>query len=370
MRTTDNIHDDPSFLMPINDNNNNDNKNNHPLLKEMQRVNRTNLPSWLVEYIDWHDTEVASLNSTNWDTRRYLILRCTHDDRVCGGTADRLQSVPYFLRLGYLSKRIFLIRWNIPCRLEEFLIPNILNWTMPEFLEPPFVNNSVYAGGAKFFRTNAFNSKNTIVTGLVRSHFGGEDEFINLFHDFNETTPTYRDIYGDMFRMLFKPSEPVAKLIVDEMNRLDLFPGQYATAQYRAYYRYEDDKSKLPFREVLSHSKHAVDCAHKLLPNHPIYFSSDSNQAEDLAVEYGKTLNYSVVFQQNEADPLHLDADSRSNQTTPPEAFYDIFVDLWVMGSARCVTHGIGGFGRWATLLSFDPKCVARHSYANKFYDC
>jgi hypothetical protein len=232
------------------------------------------------------------------------------------------------------------------------------------------MNKGTMARGAKPLRSATLHSETSIVEGSVRSHFGGEDEFINLFLDFNETTPPYRDIYGDMFRTLFKPSPPVAKLVQDEMRKLNLFPGQYVTAQYRAYYKYEDDKSKLPFQEVLSHSKHAVDCAHKLLPNHPIYFSSDSNQAENLAVEYGKSLNYSVVFQQNQDDPLHLDTDSIKNQTHPPGAYYDVFVDLWVMGNARCVTHGIGGFGRWATLLSFDPKCIARHSYARKFYDC
>jgi hypothetical protein len=263
-----------------------------------------------------------------------------------------------------------MIRWNRPCRLEEFLLPNILNWTVPDFLLSNVQNNGTFANRARIIRSVALHSEISIVECMVQSHYGGEDEFIKLFHDFNETTLPYPDIYGDIFRTLFKPSMPVAKLVEDEMDTLNLFPGQYVTAQYRAYYRYEDDKSKLQVQEVLSHSKHAVNCAHKLLPDHPIYFSSDSNQAEDLAVEYGKSLNYSVVFQQNQDDPLHLDADSIKNQTHPPKAYYDIFVDLWVMGNARCVTYGVGGFGRWAMLLSFDPKCVAVHSYARKFYDC
>jgi hypothetical protein len=217
---------------------------------------------------------------------------------------------------------------------------------------------------------------------MLQANDGGEGAFLKLFHRFNETSPPYPDFYGDMFRMLFRPSPPVSKLIVRHMRENSLFPGNYSAAQYRAYYQYETKKSRLPPSEVRSHAQNAVRCARRLLPNHTIYFSSDAALAERLAAEYGRSHSYPVALQRrpgppvgasSSKEPLHLDRDSRGTRAAtspPPAAFYDVFVDLWIMGNARCVTHGIGGFGRWARLLSHDPRCSSKHSYGRKLYRC
>lgn len=46
------------------------------------------------------------------------------DDDRCGGTSDRLKSLPLFLTLAAQTKRLLFLRWNRPFALEEFLIPN------------------------------------------------------------------------------------------------------------------------------------------------------------------------------------------------------------------------------------------------------
>ena len=41
---------------------------------------------------------------------------------------------------------------------------------------------------------------------------------------------------------------------------------------------------------------------------------------------------------------------------------YPIFVDLWLMAHAMCHSIGIGGFGRWASVLSGNHRqCSSRH---------
>ena len=37
------------------------------------------------------------------------------------------------------------------------------------------------------------------------------------------------------------------------------------------------------------------------------------------------------------------------------------FVDLYLAGNGNCVTYGRGGFGRFASLLSFNVSCNVKH---------
>ena len=65
----------------------------------MLPVNRPNhkMPSWMIEYFEWHAIQRAKLSEQNWNSGNfgYLIMRCLHQDSICGGTSDRLQSLPF-----------------------------------------------------------------------------------------------------------------------------------------------------------------------------------------------------------------------------------------------------------------------------------
>jgi hypothetical protein len=127
----------------------------------------------------------------------------------------------------------------------------------------------------------------------------------------------------------------------------------------------------------------AVNCASKLKPGYPIYFASDSAYASESVRQYAVLNNYTIFTNDvvatkstsrihNHNDPLHLDFAARGNKTWPVEAYYDIFVDLLVLGNARCVSLGMGGYGAYANYLSFDPKCANRHmgKTIRKVYRC
>jgi hypothetical protein len=92
------------------------------------------LPSWVKEYCDWHDEQVKKINKDNWGSFQYLIMQCIRGDAHCGGTSDRLKPLPLLLLNAYMYKRVFLIWWTRPCPLEEFLMPNAINWTVPWFI--------------------------------------------------------------------------------------------------------------------------------------------------------------------------------------------------------------------------------------------
>lgn len=175
------------------------------IIEQMQRVDISKLPQWMQEYISWHgrykdvhvqnaklavqmdkqqqilkywqrssmeesnelpvgacnnatkstynvvtnNSTTSSMHVPTFDAKnehdyRFLIVRCSEEDRKCGGTSDRLRSMPFFLKLAYLTERVLLIHWSKrrPYPLEEFLQPNIyLNWTVPYWmaaqLSPP-----------------------------------------------------------------------------------------------------------------------------------------------------------------------------------------------------------------------------------------
>jgi hypothetical protein len=95
-------------------------------------------PSWMKEYFAWHAQERSLLTAENYQSQRFLVLRCLASDQTCGGASDRLKPLPILIKLAAQSKRLFLIYWSRPCMLEEFLVPvpGGLNWTVPEWLLP------------------------------------------------------------------------------------------------------------------------------------------------------------------------------------------------------------------------------------------
>jgi hypothetical protein len=63
-------------------------------------------------------------------------MQCLDKMGHCGGTADRLKSFVFLLRIAHESRRIFLIYWNMPARLDEFLVPpkGGIDWRVPTFM--------------------------------------------------------------------------------------------------------------------------------------------------------------------------------------------------------------------------------------------
>lgn len=111
------------------------------------------VPSWMKEYFDWHRQERQKLTKDNWKAYYYygddkkvgdspvklMVMQCIkYQDAKCGGTADRLKSFVYLVREAYEMKRLLLIYWTMPARIEEFLVPPVggIDWRVPQWLRP------------------------------------------------------------------------------------------------------------------------------------------------------------------------------------------------------------------------------------------
>ena len=246
-------------------------------------------------------------------------------------------------------------------------------------------------------------SARTFVGGRMQAPSGGMGRLQKMMLEsskkdnvtLRETDYRYDIYYRDMFRMVFRPSPPIVKLVEKFMaysstansengqnQSTNLLPraGMYTSVHYRAFYAVK--KERTPLESIKSRVINALNCASNISPsnNFTFYFASDSNYAEKVASEYARQHNRSFVSRNSipkshhddsfVVEPLHLEYASQGNTTYPVSAYYDTFVDFLVLGSARCVARGVGGFGVLANLISYDPNCTWEHSRKIGVHQC
>jgi hypothetical protein len=182
-------------------------------------------------------------------------------------------------------------------------------------------------------------------------------------------------------------------LIQQELDKDDklLQPGHYVATHIRSLY-VEDKTSDSGEYEQ------AVVCAAELRANrldYPIFVAADSNQVTQKALEFGTqhgmpmtsrstaaipavqhtnqtimtrhengTVTHHQIVVARNKEPLHLDrgrtylkrgtADVHKHAVSD---FYDIFVDLYLLANAACVSYGTGRFGRLGMQLSYNMSC-------------
>mmetsp|Transcript_23641 Transcript_23641/g.49513 ORF Transcript_23641/g.49513 Transcript_23641/m.49513 type:complete len:437 (-) Transcript_23641:793-2103(-) len=101
---------------------------------QLQRRRRlsSQLPKWLADYFEWHiamrkkypGTEIL----TDPNAPGLLIKACAYK---CGGLHDRLGGLGWDLYFANQTRRIFMIHWCIPAPIEHYLVPNMVDWTLP-----------------------------------------------------------------------------------------------------------------------------------------------------------------------------------------------------------------------------------------------
>jgi hypothetical protein len=334
------------------------------------------LPSWVTEYFHWHADERQKMTPESWEERRYLVLRCLESDKRCGGTADRLHNLPVLLRLAQKSQRILFIHWEKPAPLEDFLLPPPpetselrLDWRLPSWLKEPMqlgqIPISRLMNGTD--GTGIIDSDERVVA--MRSLHG------SLFYDElkGPDEPSYNNILKLLWYAVFVPAPIVRVRVQLQLARLGLTPGEYASAHIRSLYI--GDETHVDTLYV-----HAVTCAAQATNNasFPIFVTSDSPLVEEQAVVFGSAVHHLRIVTHNRSETLHLDRGrdfltqgrSDSWKSIDMDGFYDVFVDLYLVANSRCVSFGVGGFGRLGALLSADPSCAYKYAPATRSDQC
>lgn len=363
------------------------------------------LPKWLQNYVTWHRNQ--TLHASN-DTQ-YVILTCMPKDAFCGGLSDRLRPLPVFLLFASMVPRVLCIHYLEPQQLENFLQPppNGLDWRCPSEISTLFDESkeSSKQDVISAYNIDRCNSENKIVScmetkikymrndkrkylviKLVSNDVLSIQNALSLVqrHSYVSNMPTidnwnFVDFFGDLFRVMFEPIQPLAIRINQTMRRLGLAENQYSSVHTRCRYpvypvaRHQGkavdkgggmqfvNKTKEALIEIM---QNAVKCAYLLEPNiSTIYFASDHDDAtrymisHDVPLGNGKFVQPVGIDRDNE--PLHM-GNLEDSHLHKAHEYFSIFEDLLIMGGSKCVSHGVGSFGSFGAALAGN-KCRAIH---------
>eukprot|EP00797_Seminavis_robusta_P020170 Sro307_g113170.1 n/a (378) ;mRNA; r:12564-13697 len=325
------------------------------------------MPQWMLEYFQWHQQQRAQLTAQNWNKGRFkfLIMRCLHSE-ICGGTSDRLQSLPYQLLMAYQQKRILLIYWQRPFPLEEFLLPprGGLDWRVPEYMQQKLLAEHqdslplVYAPtGSKIINSPPMKQK-LVVWARDQTHNHGKAVYDQYHERTKQETNRFETVFHDAWRMVLTPAPPVARKIEFWMQKLGLISGDYAAVHVRALYGVHNRS----LADIQAWTKNAIHCGTQLWPPGPFLFASDSSQAQQFALDYGQQHGVPVVSRLHDTEPLHMDVRyDNATSSLGPSDYYDTFVDLYLLGNARAVAYNVGGYGKLGLIMGFDSKAGIQH---------
>jgi hypothetical protein len=385
-----------------------------------------NLPRWMRDYMLWHRQRrqelvlhhKSSKEEDAWKEQPLLIVRCLEHDR-CGGTSDRLKSLPIFVLLAAKTNRLLLLRWTRPFRLEEFLRPGpALNLSVPVELERLLNNDSErnnnnnvpYFEGKHVQKliAAASSSDHWLVEGNIQ--YSGGKLYTNLVvpHQQSKGLPVedwdYTAYYHDFFPSVFVPAPTIQTLWQNFQRDWNLIPNQYTVAHYRAKYPnepyLESGKNASILEETIVNAVHCAAAAGRGTSSAlssssssspvTVYVASDTALALELAQRYFSNDNNNTIrvvshlnllsptttttYNHSSSssgggvleDPPHLNFAQKQN----PDAFFSIFIDLWAMSQSRCVSFGAGGFGRFGSLVSHNMSCRVAHSIKGQLQTC
>ena len=350
---------------------------------------QTELPSWMKDYFEWHENQTRKRSKTNGIPAKYLVVQCLEQDKQCGGLADRLLSLPFYILLAAQTKRILIIVWTVPFPLEEFFIPNGFDWRLPssfhgeedsnKFLSAPSIKDkTVFSSVSNLIQAASRDNQQSIVRARVQDYATAwkyYDQHQQQQHASQEsgkttTIPFAMQHYRELFSVLFQPSPPLQQAVQQQKIPTN---GTYAVAHYRALY----GSSQPPRAFIRAAAKNAANCASQLFPSHSIYVLSDSIEALQSLLDYRPGVVIPVMNDEN-SNPQHLDKatrkqkDSKMTKETKykPSDFYSIFLDVLLMAGAQCVSYGQGGFGKLGSLLSRNNSCTSRHFDKGRMVSC
>ncbi|GKZ00502.1 hypothetical protein MPSEU_001002600 [Mayamaea pseudoterrestris] len=316
----------------------------------------TILPQWAKDYFAWHCQQRKTLTQDNWSNMRYIVMGCFHSDAKCGGTADRLQPLPFVLRAAAKSKHMLFIHWDVPGPLEAFLLPpqGGINWRLPEDMHEHIaaIPQEEVIRTVTVFLHQLENQEEVITRIRIQSHTHGSEVYNEWAMAMGESPHAWREHFHDIWYTFFTPAPTIAKTVEDEMERSALVPGKFAFAHIRALYEFDPGNES-----IKKWAENALNCVSELNAG-PYFVSSDSYYAKEVAVEYGKRRNVRVVAHLDGQDPVHVD---RVKDLAFSE-LYPVFIDLYIMSFGDCMVYNMGNFGLLAKLISGrNSTCKARH---------
>lgn len=307
---------------------------------------KEDLPEWIVTYLSWHmemrekfpDEELI----LNPDAPKLLVRTCLG---LCGGLVDRLGQLPWDVYLAARTNRILLLHWARPTPLEDYLVPNLVNFTVPipNWFPPDPTTNQPYWIHRKSMKPirakpdlfqghdgshptekildeqletlieKAKNSNEKIfrfqflghvfedyLQKLIQQHFPSKDNKIPI--DVHNSAT-----YGKLFHIFFQPSPPLNVQLQQVEQDLGIETREFDAVHCRIRHpKSFHSESKIaaemiPFLDshgfnwtneelrgfAINHALKALSCHSTSKEQNPIYFFSDTLDLAKFVVDKG-----------------------------------------------------------------------------------
>mmetsp|Transcript_12109 Transcript_12109/g.26318 ORF Transcript_12109/g.26318 Transcript_12109/m.26318 type:complete len:481 (+) Transcript_12109:372-1814(+) len=375
----------------------------------VNHTNETELPTWLKTYFRWHSNQLELIeNSTSDDLARFrfIVLVCLNGMN-CGGTADRLKSIPHFLVKANQTNRIFGIFWNNNnITLSDYYIPpkGGLDWTGGELNASSAIYRLLHANRDSCLydpsQVNhgvapipSFQLDTQVVCVCARAFPEEELEF-------------YRGSYPKVFHFMFQPSsgllsylesqlelmEPSTRLTLDNIT---LRPKEdYLAVHLRLKYPVNgpEGRTYFSFNEDHGIAAFIADNAIETVISQYIETFGRAKSRNLPAVYVASDTSQMIHYLMHDSPLLYVDAENSSllassghqqrhiislSESTRPhlnfhkgdqDELYSTFADHWMLLSSTCMVYGAGGFGAWAaSLKDTSVHCQKNHQVQGNY---
>ena len=243
-----------------------------------------------------------------------------------GGFADRLKGIISIYKSCKDLKKEFKIFHTYPYKLESFLIPNQIDWTINSN-EVVYNVNAVkpfYFRHSPYLKDEIEYSKWRLNKILKR-----EKQCIHLYSNICSVTD---DDFSLLFNELFKPSQALQREIDNHIIALD---NSYISLSFRFTHLLGDPIDE--YMEVLPDSEKkelmikafkSIEHFHYLYPNNKLLINSDSNSFLSYVKERAKDYVYIVP-----GIPVHIDQTDKASDSS----YLKTFIDFFLIGKAQKV---------------------------------
>lgn len=231
--------------------------------------------------------------------------------------------------------------------METFLLPPVggMDWRTPPWLVELLGNKGIKS--AQHLPLVAAGN-DVLVQAQVQAHDHGSHYYDNSTSTLDGEAPlAFRRHYHDCWYNLFTPVPTIALEVERQLREAGLVPGHFGIAHVRALYGIETQGRRNP-TEIEQWTRTSINCLSRITAG-PYYLASDSDVAKRAAIAYGRERNVQIVVRTVSPAPVHMDI---ADETQDLAGLEEIFVDLFLMSLGRCLSFNMGGFAKWAQLLS------------------
>ncbi len=299
-------------------------------------------------------------------------------------------------------------KYSKPFPLEEFLVPpeGGFDWRLPtEYVEEEWFNytqvsQTDYKKARLRHWHKVIESPQYINTRFV---FVNNNLAIPFLRDIftQETGEDSEVLWPGIFRRLFKPSDALGEYIDAFAREKGLVPGEYVAAHVRAlWFAGPKNTMKLNLHRneysglnmdhnatrnmAFEIADNSIKCAVKAMPEAKrVYFASDTVGINNYLLHESlkwsqpdiKTAKCTSTIKKNPSSPTislvmrpncdkpayHLESSRNGHK---PADYYSTFFELLIMAHSKCMAHGVGGYGRFGSVLSgnfFSCRVLHRH---------